>query len=198
MTNLPEEFAGGEHVLFSKPDGIKLLLKAKGLQEAYKTRQIVLPSSCNKAVVSKNVHFVMSGLKINDRRALTPVTKWPLFLARTDGGKPTSLVQLFENSIPLDLMISMEKPDVVEFVLEETFDKYRHEDELTDTDPSRLLGDDYLPLHIPCNTDIKMHWAGTGLEGDAKVHKQPCHYCVIQSNDLAKGNVDQCGRFCGQ
>jgi hypothetical protein len=45
MTNLPKGLGGGEHVLFSKPDAIKLLLKATGLQEAAKTRQIVMPSS---------------------------------------------------------------------------------------------------------------------------------------------------------
>jgi hypothetical protein len=87
MTNLPEGLRGGEPVSFSKPDAIKLLLKATGLQEAAKTRQIVLPSSCDTVVVSKNAHFLMEGLKINDRTALTPVTKRPLFLAGTDRGE---------------------------------------------------------------------------------------------------------------
>jgi hypothetical protein len=73
ISNLPQNLGGGEIISFDDGAVIRMLLESAGLLEAAKTRRITIPTSCDTTVLTKNCHFVLAGIKINDRAACCPV-----------------------------------------------------------------------------------------------------------------------------
>jgi hypothetical protein len=174
---------------------IKLLLWATGTAGAAKERQIFVPSSCDTTRTTTGFGFVMRGLKFTDRGGCCPLTRRPLILQVEEGQKAQSLVQSYKNCIPVSLTIGKETSDLVCWAFKENFKVLEEEDKLTEDDPSSILGEG-LPLRCPCNADKKMHWAGTGAGGVAKVVKKPCMCCAIGGKEMAKPNAKLCESWC--
>jgi hypothetical protein len=198
IANLPQDLGGGEIISFDDAAVIRMLLGASGLLEAAKRRRITIPTSCDTTVVTKNCHFMLAGIKINDRAACCPFTKLPLFIHQTATSKEESRIQSYKNCIPTTLIVAKETNEVIDFALKEKCLMYRQEDELSDTDTSIFLGEGYKPLHMPSNADMKMHWAGIAAGGAAKRVESPCHCCAIKSDDLVRPNSEKCSSFCQQ
>jgi hypothetical protein len=88
--------------------------------------------------------------------------------------------------------------EVVYAQLKANFDKLAKEDYLGKDDNSSILGDEFKPFITPWDADKKMHWAGLGFGGAAKVYKLPCTCCAIKLDDLAVPNSALCIRWSQQ
>jgi hypothetical protein len=195
----PENIGSGEVISFEPVPIMKLVLKATALFEEAKKRRITMPQSCDGTQVSKNLGVIIYGIKIADRAAVCPLSKRPVWLHEADGQSAQSLIQSYENCIPLKLIVGKETPALINWALKDNFNLFAKEDKLGDHGgSSRLLGEGFFPLRCPVDADKKMHWAGLGSGGAAKVHKKPCPCCAIESDDLAKPNAELCQRFCQQ
>jgi hypothetical protein len=116
-----------------------------------------------------------------------------------DGQSAQSLIQSYKNCIPLKLIVGKETPALISWALKSNFDLFVKEDKLGDNgESSKLLGEGFFALRCPVDADKKMHWAGLGSGGAAKVHKKPCPCCAIISDNLAKPNAELCQCFCQQ
>jgi hypothetical protein len=198
MSNLPKELGGGEIISFEETDVLPIILKASGMDEAATMRRVHVPCSSDTTRLSKNIHLMLFGLKINDRGACCPLSKRPLFLPKTNDGQETSLVQSYENCIPTCLVIAKETTAVVEHALGDKYRLMQEEDALDDDAQSILLGPAYKPIKSPAHGDMKMHWCGTASGGATKVVKNPCHCCGVKDGDLCVANHELCNRFCQQ
>jgi hypothetical protein len=194
--NVPERFGSGEIIRFNIKHVIKLLLSATGTARAARTRQITMPSSCDTTRISKGFGFVIMGLKFTDRGGRCPLTHRPLILQAEEGRKGQSFVQSYENCIPLSMVVGKETNDLVRWAFKENFKVLELEDKLTEDDTSSILGEGFKPLRCPCDADKKMHWAGTGAGGAAKVVKKPCMCCAIGGKEMAKANSELCETWC--
>jgi hypothetical protein len=157
-----------------------------------------MSQSSDATVISKNVSFIIYGIKIKDRAAVCPITKHPLYLLAANGQTAQTLVQSYENCIPVKIIIGKETKEVVYAQLKENFDKLAKEDGLSNEDSSSILGEGFKPIVSPCNVDKKMHWAGLGTGDTAKAYKLPCTCCAIKSDNLAVANLLLCERWCQQ
>jgi hypothetical protein len=198
INRCPERIGSGEVILFEPVPVMKLVLKATALFEEAKKRRITMPQSCDRTQVSKNLGVIIYGIKIADRAAVCPLSKQPVWLHEADRQSAQSLIQSYENCIPLKLIVGKETPALINWALKLNFNLFKDEDKLGDGESSKLLGEGFFPLRCPVDADKKMHWAGLGSGGAAKVHKKPCPCCAIVSDDLAKPNAKLCQRFCQQ
>jgi hypothetical protein len=173
-------------------------LKATTLYEEAKKRPITTPQSCDGTQVSKNLGVIIYGIKIADQAAVCPLSKQPVWLCEEDGQSAQSLIQSYENCIPLKLIVGKETLALINWALKDNFDLFKKEDALGDDESSSLLGKGFFPMRCPVDSDKKMHWAGLGSGGAAKRIKKPCPCCSIKSDDLAKPNAKLCQRFCQQ
>jgi hypothetical protein len=198
ISSLAPEHGKGEVIEFDLEKVLPVVLRATDLYEAAKTRRVEVPQSSDATNITKNVSFIIYGIKIKDRAAVCPITKRPLYIPAENGESSQTFVQSFENCIPVKIIIGKETKEVVYAQLKENFEKLAKEDGLSDDDPSSLLGEGFKPLISPCNADKKMHWAGLGTGGAAKVYKLPCTCCAVKSDDLAVANSTLCERWCQQ
>jgi hypothetical protein len=198
ISALEPEHGKGEVILFDLENVLPVVLRATNLYEAAKERRIDMPQSSDATIISKNVSFIIYGIKIKDRAAVCPITKRPLYLPAENGQSAQTLVQSYENCIPVKIIIGKETKEVVYAQLKENFDKLAKEDGLSVDDSSSILGKGFKPLISPCDADKKMRWAGLGAGGAAKVYKLPCTCCAIKSDDLAVPNSLLCERWCQQ
>jgi hypothetical protein len=200
ITDVPREHGKGEVISFELKDVLPIVLRATGLYEAAKERRIEIPQSCDATNITKNVSFIIYGIKVKDRAAHCPITKRPLYLPASDDNAENSLIQSFENCIPVKVVIGKETKELVNEMLKENFDLLNAEDSLGEVNDSTssILGEEFKPLISPCNADKKMHWAGLSTGGAAKVHKLPCSCCAVQSSELATPNSTLCDRWCQQ
>jgi hypothetical protein len=118
----------------------------------------------------KNVSFIIYGIKIKDRAAVCPITKRPLYIPAENGKSAQTSVQSYKNCIPVKIIIGKETKEVVYAQLKANFDKLAKEDRLGKDNNSSILGEGFKPLISPCDADKKMHWAGLGSGGAAKVY----------------------------
>jgi hypothetical protein len=121
-----------------------------------------------------------------------------LYIPAGDGEAAQTVIQSYENCIPVKIIIGKETKEVVYAQLKSNFDKLAKEDRLSEEDTSLVLGPGFKPLVSPCDADKKMHWAGLGSGGAAKVYKLPCTCCAITSDELAIPNSTLCARWCQQ
>lgn len=198
LSNLPKELGGGEMASFEETDVIPIVLGASGMKEAATIRRIPCPCSADTTRVSKNIHLMLFGFKVNDRASICPLSKRPLFLSKTNNREEASLVQSYENCIPTCLVIAKETKEVVEYALGDKYRLMQKEDALDDNAQSIILGPGYKPIKSPAHGDMKMHWCGTGSGGATKVVKNPCHCCGVKDDDLCRENHEFCLRFCRQ
>jgi hypothetical protein len=196
MSNLPKELGGGEIISFEETDVLPIILKASRMDEAATKRRVHVPCSSDTTRLSKNIHLMLFGLKLNDRAACCPLSKRPLFLPKTEDQQERSLVQSYENCIPTCLVIAKETTAVVEYALGDKYRRMQEEDALDDNAQSILLGQAYKPIKSPAHGDMKMHWCGTASGGATKVVKHPCHCCGVKDCDLCVANHELCNKFC--
>jgi hypothetical protein len=87
---LPNTLGGGEWVNFEDTPVMQAVVSASGLENAAKTRRITIRASCDTVTITKHNHLMMAGFKINDRSAVTPLTKRPLYIQATTTQKEES------------------------------------------------------------------------------------------------------------
>ena len=198
ISALEPKFGKGEVISFDMEQVLPVVLRASNLYEAAKERRIEIPQSSDATNITKNVSFIIYGIKIKDRSGVCPITKRPLCLPAVDGESAKTFVQSSENCTILKCIIGQETKELVNAELKANFAKLAKEDALSENDTSSILGEGFKPPMSPCNADKKMHWAGLGSGGAAKVHKLPCSCCAIKSDDLAVPNSTLCERWCLQ
>jgi hypothetical protein len=199
VESLDAAYGKGEVISFGIEQVLPVVLRATHLYEAARVRRIECPQSSDATNITKNVSFIIYGVKIKDRAAVCPITKRPLFLPAADGvSGPKTFIQNAENCIPIKIIIGKETKELVNAELKENFAKLAKEDALGQDDTSFILGEGFKPLISPCDADKKMHWAGLGIGGAAKVCKLSCSCCAIKSDDLAVPNSTLCQRWCQQ
>jgi hypothetical protein len=177
---------------------IKIVVRATGLYKAAKERRIEVPQSSDATNITKNVSFIIYGIKIKDRAAVCPIMKRPLNIPANNGKSAQTSIQSYENCIHVKIIIGKETKDVVYVQLKANFYELAKEDRFGEDNNSSILGEGFKPLISPCDADKKMHWAGLGSGGTAKVYKLPCTCCAIKSEDLAMPNSTHCKRWCDQ
>jgi hypothetical protein len=119
----------------------------------------------------KSVGVIIYGIKIADRAAVCPLSKQPVCLHEADGQSAQSLIQSYKNCIPLKLIVGKETPAIINWALKDNFNLFAKEDKFGNHGGSSLLlGEGLFLLRCPVNADKKMHWAGLGSGGAAKVH----------------------------
>jgi hypothetical protein len=198
ISSLAPEHGKGEVISFELEKVLPVVLRATHLFEAAKVRRIEMPQSSDATNITKNVSFIIYGIKVKDRAGVCPMSKRHLYIRGTDGESAKTVVQSYENCIPIKIIIGKETKEVVNAELKDNFDKLAKEDALSEDDTSSILGDGFKPLISPCDADKKMHWAGLGSGGAAKVYKLPCTCCAIKTDDLAVANSSLCERWCQQ
>jgi hypothetical protein len=110
---------------------LQVVLRATGLYEAAKERRIEVPQSSDTTNITKNVSFIIYGIKINDRAAVCPITKRPLDIPAENDKSAQTVVQSYENCIPVKIIIGKKRKEVVYAQLKENFDKLAEEDSFT-------------------------------------------------------------------
>jgi hypothetical protein len=199
ISTLEPKHGKGEVTAFDLEKALPVVLRATGLHEAAKERCIKVPQSSDATNIAKNVSFIAHGIKNKDRAAVCPITKRPLCMpAANDGESAKTAVQSYENCTPAKIIIGKETKEVACAQLNDNFKKLAKEDRLSEDNTSSILGEGFKPLVSPCDADKKMHWAGLGSGGAAKVHKLPCTCCAVKSDDLAIPNSTLCERWCQQ
>jgi hypothetical protein len=198
VSSLAPEHGKGEVIEFDLEKALPVALRATGLCEAAKVRRIEIPQSSDATNITKNVSFVICGTKVMDRAALCPITKRPLHVPAANGESAKTVAQSYENCMLVKIIIGKETKELVNVELKENFAKLAKEDASSEDDTSSILGEGFKPLTSPCDADKKMHWAGLGSVGAAKVHKLPCACCATKLDDLAAPNSTLCKRWCQQ
>ena len=54
----------------------------------------------------------------------------------------------------------------------------------------------WLPLNVTTEADLSATWKLLGRGGGAKVIRNPCHCCGIDSDDLHHPTISRCRRHC--
>jgi hypothetical protein len=179
---------GGEFVEFDVKAVLSLIVKSFQLEEVAKTRSIGLSQSIDGAQLNKRDTHVLYGLKVNDKAAICPVTKRPIF-ANSD----KTILQSRNNCFPVKMIMARETMQIYqEFKI--LFDTFKNEGTVEES----LLGDDYLPINVATNCDLSATWKALGRGGAAKRNLNPCQCCEITSANLVKPNTVLCDRWCRQ
>ena len=82
---LEPEHGKGEVIEFDLEKVLPVVLRATGLYEAAKEQRIEVPQSSDATNITKNVSFIIYGIKIKDRAAVCPITKRPLYIPAENG-----------------------------------------------------------------------------------------------------------------
>jgi hypothetical protein len=179
---------GGEFVEFDPKSVVSLIVKSFQLEDIAKTRPVTLSQSIDGAQLNKRDTHVLYGMKVNDKAAICPVTKQPIF-ANPD----KTTLQSRNNCFPLKMILARETKQIYqEFKV--LFDMFKAEGTVEES----LLGDAYLPINIATNCDMSAVWKGLGRGGAAKRNLNPCQCCEILSDNLVKPNTYVCNRWCRQ
>jgi hypothetical protein len=168
ISSLAPEHGKGEVIAFDLEKAFPVVLRSTNLYEAAKVRRIEIPQSSDATNVTKNVSFVIYGIKVKDRAAVCPITKRPLCIPAANGESAQTVAQSYKNCIPIKIIIGKETKEIVNAELKENFAKLAKEDALSENKTSSLLGAGFKPLVSPCDACKKMHWAGLNSGGAAK------------------------------
>ena len=79
VEKLPKKLGGGEIVSMPDKKVIEHVLNLYGLMGEAKERSITLPFSCNGVKISSKTNFFICSYKVNDRKAICPNKKKPLY-----------------------------------------------------------------------------------------------------------------------
>jgi hypothetical protein len=85
INSLEPEHGKGEAIEFDLEKVLPVVLRATGLYEAAKERRIEVPQSSDATNITKNVSFIIYGIKIKDRAAVCPIIKRPLYIPAENG-----------------------------------------------------------------------------------------------------------------
>jgi hypothetical protein len=136
--------------------------------------QIETPQSVNSTVVSKNLSFLIYGIKIVDKAAVHPLSKRPFWLCRADGQLDKIQIQSWEKCIPIKIIIGKDTKEVVQWALGKNSMDLEKETNLGNDNHSLILSRGYKPLKAPCDAKKKMQWIGLRTRRGVKVYKKPC------------------------
>ena len=171
----------GEAIKFDEEKVLVLLIKAYGLHETGKVRNLRFAQSMDGANLTKHLSHVMGGLKICDPSAICPLTKAPLFMG--------DFVKAQSRNLCFPWRIHMGN---------ETGEMYNHfSSSFNFMETTRQQGiEPYLPFIISTEIDMSATWKGLKRGGGAKVATHPCHCCGIYSKDLVAIAGSPCDRWC--
>jgi hypothetical protein len=114
ISSLAPEHGKGEVISFDLGKVLPVVLRATNIYEAAKEQHVEIPQSSSDAtIISKNMSFIIYGIKIKDRAAVCPITKHPLDLPADNGQSAKTLVQSYENCIPVKIIKGKETKEVV-------------------------------------------------------------------------------------
>jgi hypothetical protein len=201
MSKLPDGQGGGECVHFHPPDVIKIGMIGCQLDDIAKKEHAMVTTSADAVRITNQVTMTMGGVKYNDKRGFTPLTRRPLFVVSNpegeegeDGEVIQSLVQSHEICFPIVMCLAKETDEVISQQFGNMFKMFADETQLClDGKTSSILGDEFKALKMPVDADMKMHWSGIGAGGAAKVKERPCSCCGVHSDNLAQStDGDDC------
>jgi hypothetical protein len=196
IKSLEPEHGKGKVIEFDLEKVLPVVLQATGLYEAAKEQRIGVPLSSDARNITKNLSIIIYGIKIKDRAAVCPITKRPLYIPDKNGKSAQTVVQSYENCIPVKRIIGKETRGVVYAQLKVTFDKLTKEDGLGQD------GEGLKPLISPWDAqEDALRWTGFWWSSKSVqdcVYKITYTCCAIKSDDLAVPNSALCMRWCQQ
>jgi hypothetical protein len=187
---------GGEFFEFAPDELLAQVIDAFGLTEEAKVRPIRISLSIDGAQISKRIMHVTMGFKINDPSARCPFTRRPLFLSQDE-----QIMQSRQICWPTKIILKKETKDCYKHFAEQ-FKAFREFSEKWNVEKdgprpeSELTRRGFKPIRLALNMDLSATWKLFGVGGAAKVDKQPCHCCPIESKDLAIPNAVRCHKWC--
>jgi hypothetical protein len=181
---------GAEKVEFAPEDVIKILLEAADLLGL--DRKVILSQAMDGSRFSKQIGFILYGLKLNDYAAKCPWTKKPLFTVDAAGAFRSQL-QSKNTQIILKIVIGKEDAAIYgEFkaLMEQVagFKGFR----IGEEEDGRTAD---ISIDTVC-TDLSATWKGTGKGGACKVCSYFCSCCSTHSDNVQKANPVLCERWC--
>ncbi|KAL7580553.1 hypothetical protein ACA910_003678 [Epithemia clementina (nom. ined.)] len=174
----------GEHVKFNPLHCIEVAVKSAGLENSAKQRRIQLAKSVDGAKISKNLNFVMLGIKNQDLFATDPET-----------GDLVSVKNIQSSSIvwPVEIVMGKESSSLIQNHLAKLFR------ELEQCAFEGVTNEPYgwEPIKLAMNVDMSAVWKMNKCGGAMKRDEHPCHCCNIENDNIAVPNEvkDQC-RWC--
>jgi hypothetical protein len=133
------------------------------------------------ADLSRNITHVTAGIKINDPRAIDPVSGIPI------GMEDSAKVQSRELCFPAKILISKDTKTLYDKYFADFFAFFREANESG-------FGEFARPFSISSPQDLSSHWKCTKKGGACKRKIEFCHLCACRSNECHVPRQFQCER----
>jgi hypothetical protein len=164
-----------DYVRFNPKDVVEKTLAAHGVPPS-PDHQVNISQSMDGTRITKNLNCTVTGFKVNDKSAICPATKKPLF---ANTSKDT--IQSRKNCFPLHVAMMPEK--------KETYVEYCKSDITNLTAECKRLN-----TRCATDTDMSCTWKVLCKGGGLKNATFGCHCCSCHKNDLNKANARLCDR----